>query len=243
MAKGKLRRKADGTIELPEVPCPTCGTRNLGVNATTGEWNCWVCNRGGRLNPLETRQLATALGAGSSPTESREPGPLTTLPPLARKAIERRGASPEWLEHRYGVRWDGERLWWPAGKGASRRAIWPWESPKTLTVAPRGLIGEHLLKPGALVVVTEGDFKAAAIPLPWVGVGLMGDAMSDAQAETLGASQPAAVIIILDGGFRHQADAVARKIALLSPRVVDLPEKHGPDDVDRGDLFRILGGW
>ncbi len=65
------------------------------------------------------------------------------------------------------------------------RAIWSWESPKTLTLPPRGLIGQHLLAPGLDVVVTEGDYKAAAIPLPWVGVGIMGTAMTEDQREKL----------------------------------------------------------
>ena len=241
MARG-ARRKADGTWELPETLCPGCGTRNLGLNASKGEWYCWVCAKGGRLNSLEARKLATVIETGPAPELFKSRAPLTALPPHARRFIERRGADPAWLELRYGVRWDGDRLWFPAGEGASRRAIWPWEAPKTLTVAPRGLIGQHLLRPGALVVVTEGDFKAAAIPLPWVGVGLMGDAMTDEQAAILTGSQPAEVAVMLDGGFVHQARGVAEKIALLRPRVVELPQKAGPDDVPRGLLFRLLGG-
>lgn len=124
--------------------------------------------------------------------------------------------------------------------GASRRAIWPWEQPKTLTVPPRGLIGQHLLTKGARVVITEGDFKAASIPLPWIGVGVLGDAMSPDQALALQASEPSEVVIMLDGGMRRQAEKIRELLCPLDSRIVDLPLGQGPDDVDRGTLYRVL---
>ena len=239
MASRKPRRKADGSVELPEIRCPRCGTVNLGRNPTKGSWYCWKCGKGGPLP-----EYAGMVPAVSSPGEPEVAAVLSSLPDYARKMVEARGLDPLWLERRYGVRWDGERLHWPCGAGSSKRAIWPWDEPKTLTVPPRGLIGQHLLHKGARVVVTEGDYKAASIPLPWVGVGILGDAISDDQAQVIQASEPSEVIVMLDGGMDRQARKVAESLCLLPIRVVDsLPKGLGPDDIPRGNLYALLGGW
>lgn len=241
MASRRPRRKADGTIELPEVRCPRCGTMNRGINVTKGTYYCWKCSLGG---PVDAPILARFSQIQSTPVDPSVPKPLSSLPDYARKMVEARGLDPLWLERRYGVRWDGERLHWPCGAGSSKRAIWPWDEPKTLTIPPRGLIGQHLLHKGARVVVTEGDFKAASIPLPWVGVGILGDAISDDQAQAIQASEPSEVVVMLDGGMERQARKVAETLCLLAPRIVDsLPAGKGPDDIPRGELYALLGGW
>lgn len=240
MAGRRPRIKADGTLELPETRCPRCSTVNMGINATKGSYYCWVCSKGGPLGP---RALETLIRI---PTEAKSlsPSTLGPLPDTARRFIERRGLDPKWLEARYLVRWDGERLYWPAGQGASRRAIWPWEEPKTLTVSPRGLIGQHLLTKGARVVVTEGDLKAASIPLPWIGVGILGPSMSPDQALAIQSSEPSEVVVMLDGGMRRQAEKILEILCPLPARVVDsFPVGAGPDDVARETLYGLLGGW
>ena len=118
--------------------------------------------------------------------------------------------------------------------------MWPWQEPKTLTVAPRGLVGQHLLHRGCRVVVTEGDYKAAAIPLPWIGIGVMGDAITEDQTPILSGFEPEEVVIMLDGGFRRHAERAAERLALLRPRIVDLPDGKGSDDVARGLLHSLL---
>lgn len=235
MALRRARRKADGTVELPETLCPRCRTKNLGTT-TDGRWYCWRCGKGGHTQGVVN--IPHSVDAPSGPTEPRS---LSELPVFARAMMERRGADPAWCESRYRVRWNGERLAWPCGAGLSMRAIWSWQSPKTLTVAPRGLIGQHLLTPGAHVVVTEGDFKAASIPLPWVGVGIMGTAMTQDQALVLLNSRPGSITVLLDGGCGAQAQAIRISLAPTPVRVVDsLPVGAGPDDIDRGELTRML---
>lgn len=243
----KPRRKSDGSVEIG-FPCPLCGARKfkLEVNSASGLWHCWVCNRGGRLSGEELQRLQVTQALVVQGDSKHEPTPPPIIlteayPPYVQQRIRLRGFDPAWLQRRYKVQWDGSRLCWPCGQGWSRRAIWPWEEPKTLTVAPKGLIGQHLLSPGARVVLVEGDYKAASIPLPWIGIGLMGTGMTPEQLSILAASEPKEVLIMLDGGFGEEAKKLAEFACLLSPRVVDcLPEGQGPDDVPRRMLYQIL---
>ena len=238
MALKRARRKANGLVELPEVTCGRCRTTNLGVRSD-GVFYCWRCGKGGRTTPpvgnISPSPLLPAVSAETSYNTE-----LSGIPLFARKMIERRGFDPVWLESQYRVRWNGQRLHWPCGAGASLRSIWAWESPKALTVAPRGLIGQHLLHPGAHVIIVEGDYKAAAIPLPWTGVGLMGTAMTADQAQILLGSRPASIGIMLDGGCGEQAQNIRISLAPTPAVVYSLPMNCGPDDIDRGELTRLL---
>lgn len=245
----KPRRKSDGSVEIG-FPCPLCGARKfkLEVNSASGLWHCWVCNRGGRLSGEELQRLQATQALVVQGDSKHEPTPPPIIlteayPPYVQQRIRLRGFDPAWLQRRYKVQWDGSRLCWPCGQGWSRRAIWPWEEPKTLTVAPRGLIGQHLLFRGCHAVVTEGDWKAAAIPIPWVGTGHMGGGLTAYQVAILATAEPSMVTIMEDGGAEDKIATAQEALALLPHRVVRLPLGCGPDDIPRGDLFALLGGW
>ena len=214
------------------------------INATSRLYHCFSCHAGG-VAPVDWGPALSQLpNLSSRPAASPLATPQSALsvkmPPLALQEIARRRQEVAWIVHRYMVRWDGERLSWPAGKGFSRRSVIPWEKPKTLTVPPKGLIGEHLLIPGSRVVVVEGDWKAASIPLPWVGVGLMGTIMSEEQKWTLLTSNPQSITVLLDGGYTYAALKIQEQLLPYRAKVLDLPKDKGPDDIPRRDLVRLL---
>ena len=217
----------------------------MDVNLSKMVYSCWKCGSAGRA-PKDWKQRLSLL----SPLEERN-APLVPLPtnpgdvavpPMMSAEIKRRGHEEAWIVHHYRAWWDGERISWPAGPSITRRAVLAWEQPKAITVAPRGkgLIGQHLLRPGAHVVITEGDWKSAAIPLPWVGVGLMGVIMSEEQEFILRTSNPASVTVMLDGGCMFQALNIRARMLPMQGRVVELPDGKGPDDIPRKELIRLL---
>lgn len=243
----RLRKKRDGTYELP-MECPACGGNHMEFNASKGVYHCFSCRSGG-FAPSEWGPTLSSLSSRFGDVPRTEPLPTPKavvaalrpqLPMLAKQELSRRGFEEAWIVNRYGVRWDGERLCWPAGAGWSRRSVLTWERPKTLTVAPKGLIGEHLLTQGCRVVVVEGDWKAAAVPLPWVGVGLMGLEMNDAQKWAILSKNPASVTVMLDGGFVYPAERIREALLPLRANVISLPDGQGPDDIPRRDLVRLL---
>lgn len=277
MSIRKPRRKKDGSVEWP-ADCACCGSSKLEINGTSLAYHCWSCNFAGVLTHEEFERVKGAgwetLSQGSSAFPPFHPsGPASDLPggaptltdklpQIALQEIERRRQEPAWIIHRYGVRWDGSRLCWPAGQGWSRRAVLSWETPKTISVSPRGLIGEHLLssgrvvapdpltgatrkepaqaQPGLRLVLTEGDWKAASIPLPWIGLGLLGKTISDEQVWTVRTSNPHSVIVMLDGGFDREAQEVYQRLLPLDVRIARLPPTKGPDDIPRRDLVKLL---
>lgn len=276
MSVRKPRRKKDGSIEWP-ADCACCGSSKLEINGTSLAYHCWSCNFAGVLTHEEFERVKGAgwetpsQGSSAFPPfhpsgpASDLPGGAPTLtdelPQIALQEIERRRQEPAWIIHRYGVRWDGSRLCWPAGQGWSRRAVLSWETPKTISVSPRGLIGEHLLSsgrdapasckatntslpipglPGLRLVLTEGDWKAASIPLPWIGLGLLGKTISDEQVWTVRTSNPHSVIVMLDGGFDREAQDVYQRLLPLDVRIARLPPTKGPDDIPRRDLVKLL---
>lgn len=280
MAARKPRRKKDGSYEWP-ADCACCGSSKLEINGTSLLYQCWSCGFSGALTREEFERVK---GAGWEPSEMPaqvfppfQPGDPTTglpsgtsltskMPQIALQEIERRRQEPAWIIHRYGVRWDGQRLCWPAGQGWSRRAVLSWETPKTISVSPRGLIGEHLLSAGRdenpsckvqsprspqlthdlpvlsplRLVLTEGDWKAASIPLPWIGLGLLGKVISDEQLWTIRTSNPHSVIVMLDGGFDREAQEAYEKLLPLDVKIARLPPRCGPDDIPRRDLVKLL---
>lgn len=251
-APRKKRRKNDGTTELV-FDCPLCGSRlNMEVNLEKGVFKCWACQKSGSV-PAEYRRPGTfsfppGVAGGTPHAAPAHPATLHEwYPDAAMAEIRRRGFDPEWLYDMYGVRWTGEHLWWPAGRGGILRSIWPWDDPKTKAVAPRDLLGQHRLFPGAHVVVTEGDYKSAAIPLPWIGVGVMGTAITPQQALLLRAANPASVTVMLDGGYEDEAYWLGAALSPVRVLFVTLPKGKGPDDIERVDLHRLLlqalGGW
>lgn len=233
------RRRSDGTTEVRGLyPCPSCGKPDhVEANVEKRLWKCWSCGRGGVV------EEGVDLGNPQTMKRVRRWKPIQKKLPLpAVKEIERRGLCPEWVEVRYRVHWNGERMAWPAGEGWSLRALNPLEEPKTLTVAPRGLIGQHLLDVGQDLVITEGDYKAAAVPLPWVGIGVMGIWMTAAQAAVIRQARPRTITMLLDGGKEAEAEQMAVRLICSGARLrrVSLPEGKGPDDIPRGELVSLL---
>lgn len=233
------RYRSDGSVELRgAVPCPPCGKAdNTEINLRSRKWICWRCMSGGVLedgallpDPKDLKRV-----------RKWRDGERTSLPEQAKAECRRRGLSAEWVETRYRVKWDGERMIWPAGSGFCARSVYPGDEPKTRTIPPRGLIGQHLLGTGQDVVLVEGDFKAAAVPLPWVGLGTQGMHLSYEQAERIEEARPRSVTFAWDGGTDTFMRKAATKLLALCPlRMLRLPHGAGPDDVPRGELVSLL---
>jgi len=237
----RTRRKADNTLEI-EVDCPRCNAfGKCGINLQKKVWSCWVCLACGGVPSSWEEELNSSLPLLLPSESGQYVAPTNTdLPKVALWEIERRGFDPNWLVTRYGVRWDGDRLAWPAGEGWVRRSVMQGISPKCLTVAPRGLIGQHLLQEGISVVLVEGDFKAASIPLPWVGIGVNGLILTDQQVTDLQFSRPRDITILTDGGYTTQGWVMAGQLAPNVVCVKELPKDKGPDDIPRSELVQLL---
>lgn len=259
----KRRKKRDGSVEI-SINCALCGSKDkMEINVHKRVFHCWSCQRSGRLSSQEVDKflpfLSDSLTKGLT-NGKFEPGFATSqtnttttketynpeLPDVARRYIETRGFDPDWLSYRYRIAWDEHhsRICFPCGSGWSRRAIYPWQEPKTITDAPRDILGGHLITKDSHVVITEGDFKSASIPLPWVGVGLCGKNITDFQCASLAISSPKRVFILLDSGENRASEEVIRRIQVLRP--VLLRNEYGrlsgsgPDDISRSNLTKIL---
>ena len=138
---------------------------------------------------------------------------------------------------RYGLSWDGGRICWPTSAGLWKRALTDNLDPKVICPAgDRGLLGVHLLGAASdgLVVITEGDYAAASIPLPWVGVAIGGKRMNDHQIQALLLHGIREVVLCLDGDAGRdvgitRAHLMRNNIEGLVAR--GLVDKQGPDDV------------
>lgn len=232
----KLRKKRDGTTEQVG-DCPLCGSRsNYEVNLSSGLFSCWACGYRGKVGVgTQAPQVQKQLDA--HPPEAQE-----TYPEYALRAIRDRGFDPDYLIYRYRIFWDGDRICWPSGPDGrcARRAVFPWEEPKVLAYGERGIIGYHLMVPGSHLVLTEGDYKAASIPLPFVGLGIQGTSITPDQVQLVKQSRPGSLIVALDGGKEVQAWTVAQNFWMYGVRVVTLPGTSGPDDIARSDLMTML---
>lgn len=240
MAKSiKKRRKPDGSVEIVS-DCPVCGSRdNYEVNLTSRKQHCWSCGYGGVYKGALVAPGVVVGGQSSVATEQI----TASIPEYAKLYIERRGFDPAYIIETYDVQWDGSRLCWPTGTGFARRAVTPWDTPKVLTRGVKGLIGVHRLGHGQHVVLVEGDFKAAAIPAPWIGIGIQGTEITEQQVLMLASHTPK-VTIMLDRGYEQQAEHVRCSIlnrVNLQAKVVPCPAPGpGPDDVLRSALVRAL---
>lgn len=241
----KKRRKPDGSTEIVG-DCPVCGSRdNYEINVSTRKHHCWACGYGGVYTGPALLPLFD--GPAVPHVASKPSGPITTdIPATALYSILRRGFDPEYVVTTYDVQWDGARLCWPTGTGFARRAIYPWEEPKVLTVGQKGLIGVNRLRTRQHVVLVEGDFKAAAIPAPWIGVGLQGTEITEFQAALLATHEPASVTVMLDHGYDVPSAKVRGVLNVKLPvttRVTNVPcpaPGPGPDDVPRAALVSAL---
>lgn len=242
------RRKSDGSYEV-SIVCQVCGSRKCEVNTVTREFHCWCCSAGGRAREVPGYGLSFLsskdgpMAPLDTPTTPGEDLDLTAdLPLFALQECKRRRQEPQWLIRQYNVRWSRARgrLWFPAGDGGVLRSVLSWEQPKTLAVPPKGLIGAHLLTPGARIVLCEGDWKTVSIPIPWVGIGLQGTSMSPEQKFAIRNSMPSRVFVMLDGGCHVAAQKIVEDLLPMRATRIDLPGSAGPDDIPRSQLVSLL---
>lgn len=240
-----------------------CWTCNAGGVASTS-------SRDKSLSSFQDKDGSSLYGsARPSSLTSSTPDDLTEkFPIFAEQECIRRRVEPQWLIKRYNVRWSmsAGRLWFPAGDGGVLRSVIPWETPKTLTVVPlgstKGLVGEHLLSqqgrgwdtqsrkttpdahsasnPTLRLVVTEGDWKACSIPVPWTGIATQGTKLSQEQRDKILLSSPRSVTVMLDGGCENEAQRMVEQLLPFKATRVNLPYGCGPDDIPRSLLVNLL---
>lgn len=211
----------------------------LGVDVKSGVFGCWFCGFGGVVVGMPGKK-------SKIPRIHRDPDiPTAGLPDVARAWLRGRGLDVNNTIARYRLAWDG-RICWPCGEGYgggwARRYIVP-HSPKVWTDADTtkgAVIGAHRMVPGCTVVFTEGDCKAASIPHPWVGVGLIGTRMHEEQARRIILSGAVEGIWMLDGGVKVRAPATFRIQGFPQRFVEGLPPGKGPDDVPTVERVRLL---
>lgn len=232
--------------------CPVCGegSRNkapFGINRRTGWCGCFRCGNYSKITDPEN--LASILPDPKHlPTkrlpEETDPDELLDPPDFTHREFESRGLSALPTIHAYGVRWDGERLCWPTSLGMWRRSFIRGATVKVLAPrGPKGLLGHRRLTHGQHVVICEGDFAAASIPYPWVGVGVGGQFINKHQLTLVEKARPKSVTVFLDAGATPLRTMRSLHLSKLSPKLVstsDLPERTGPDDIPVADRIRRL---
>lgn len=239
--KGAFRGTAKKGKEK-RYDCQVCGDRkgNLEINQITGKFNCWVCGFSGRIPGL-----GGAGNTGDAGHSYRRPAPglplleSEPLPEKARLYIEHRGFNAEWLTREYGLRFRDGRIAWPTGGGWALRSINEWDVPKVLFEGPGpsegALIGAERLarNAGCPVVVTEGDFKAASIPLPFVGVGIGGSTLHPSQLDRIMAHTPEVVVVFADSNIDIQVPKGCPALRVSAAN-------GGPDDDPLQERIRKL---
>lgn len=246
----KPRRKADGSSEFV-LDCPLCGSRlNFEVNSVSGLFNCWACHHSGKLADPKV----SGLGKGTSTFQPDRSGeaphsrasrcpPTQDFPEYVLSDWERRQMDKSWILKQYRPFWDGESICFPTFGGQPwRRSPWAWSNPKVRAYGDKGLLLPVDATQGRDVVLVEGDYKACAIPLPWLGVAIGGVTLSEYQGVLASTLRPSSWTIMLDGGKEVEAEEIRRKLRVFSPvvRVAPIPYKKGPDDVTRTVLLKAL---
>ena len=235
--------------------CPVCGEGSKNkfpfeINIVTGKSSCLRCGytlpkeeKARLLREIKRTKLFPFLLPESEVTD--EPGIVGEVPKYLYRTMEERGFDPAWLLHRYKVKWDGSRLCFPVGEGDTywRRAVYPGQRPKVRIDKGTGqyLLGEHLLGSRDYVVLCEGDYGAASIPLPWIGCALGGTTINGKQVEALQWHKPKLVYVMLDGGV--DPSKVVREVARELMDVVsieELPAGMGPDDLSMVERIKLL---
>lgn len=242
--KGAFRGTAKKGKEK-RYDCQVCGDRkgNLEINQDTGIFSCWVCGFSGRIPGFGTP--GNAGGYPQNPSRRATPSlPLLESEPLPEKArlyIERRGFNSEWVTREYGLRFRSGRIAWPTGGGWALRALNDWDVPKVLFegLGPveGAVIGINRLASnvGSPVVITEGDFKAASIPLPYIGLGIGGTTLHERQAERIMAYSPEKVVVFSDTIPEIHIES---RLGVVPVRVQ--ASRGGPDDVPLQERIRKL---
>ena len=219
--------------------CPVCGDRKvsdakLELNLDTGVYHCFRCGLSGKDTSVSK----------SKKNYSDKKDPLALLLPVPsnlERLFKERGVDFTLTVHRYRILFDGERLCIPVSNGYWKRSIYEGVEPKVLnTPDSHGLLGEELIGEESTVVITEGDFKAFSIPLPFIGVALGGTEMSEKQLDALLYHRPYLVILWLDKGKEKESTKIKKK---LSKRLVDTVVVTGqvaPDDMTMAERTNVL---
>ena len=174
------------------------------------------------------------------------PGTNEPVPEYAHAFIRGRGLDPALTIRHYNLEWRGHRLLWPGYPGYAGRSISD-QKPKQLCMDgfsqnEGSLIGAHLLHEGAHIAVCQGDFGAASIPCPWVGVGTQGISLTGSQAGRIVLSRPASVTLCGDGGEPMEVPEVLERSGIQVRRIAELPLKASMDDVPmRVRVMLLLG--
>ena len=201
----------------------------LTLNRYTGSFYC---------HQSSCHWSGTAVGYEGLTAPERAPAPGTNepVPDYAHAFFKARGLDPALTIRRYKLEWRGHRILWPGDPGYAGRATLPDQAPKQLCMdgfsqGKGSLIGVHLLYAGAHVAVCQGDYGAASIPCPWVGVGTQGISLTPPQAARIVLSRPASVTLCGDGGETMEVPEVLERSGIQVRRVAELPPKMGMDDL------------
>lgn len=225
------------------------GKRNkapLELNVEKGVGHCFICGLSFRFNVTSQtkRDVLQAIRQDREETPSADVG---SIPFNIHRKFRERGVEPLPTIARYRAGWDGSRICWPIYQGEEemtlywRRAVYSLQTPKVLTDSgAHGLLGGHLLTTSNYICITEGDWKAVSIPLPWIGVGIGGTSLSKRQLNLLGLHHPSEVVVCLDGGVDTRRVRTSLTRAGIKNRKIQLPKDLGPDDVSMKERMRLL---
>ena len=236
-----LRIRKHGTEWLymcPKSACQGKSEATLELNVKTGVFHCFRCGWSGKIE-----DLGKVVPTVDIPVTPDHLPAVKRVPQSVYRVISHRGMSPEYVIDRYQIGWDGGRLCWRVADGVWwRRAIYHWQEPKVLfdAGAEKGILGEHLLTKRCYLVITEGDYKAASIPLPFTGVAIGGTTATNNQLDILAYYRPELAIVALDGGV--DARPIVRKLRAKDINTVSvaLPPGLGPDDIPMQERVAVL---
>lgn len=242
---GKLpppdRVRKHGTEYVYACSQPTCEGKQgstLELNVKTGLFHCFRCGWSGRIDDIGKLALTAPV-----PRPDVDNPEVKAVPKSVYRALSHRGCNPEYVIDRYKIGWDGWRLCWQVSADMYwRRGIYAYQDPKVLfDPGEKGVLGEHLLDKKQYVVITEGDYKAASIPLPYVGIAIGGSTITNNQLDILAYYRPRMVIVALDGGVNP--GSVVRKLRAkdIPTQSLSLPKGLGPDDIPIRERIALLG--
>ena len=221
--------------------CPRCKRTKIDLNIHTGMYHCFVCGLDGKVKiQAKDRKYVREKRYDYQGDDT----PLKPVPRDLDRVFLERGIEPKVAIARYRIEYDGARLCFPVDKGYWRRSIFDGQEPKVLCdqETSGGILGEHLFGNGQHIVLTEGDYKALSIPLPWIGGAIGGVSISKTQLDKVVYHEPALVYVALDGGKEREADRIVKKLAskLVHAVKVTLPEDKGPDDIPVHERVNLL---
>lgn len=242
----RLDTRKGGTEWLYECPRGCKGRKNkapLELNIEKGVGHCFICGLSFQFKATSyVRKAVDALLR----REAARPGDVSPIPFNIHPKFLERGVDPISTISRYRAGWDGSRICWPIYTGRDeevywRRAVYTLQQPKVMTdPGSHGLLGGHLLTLHDYIVLTEGDWKAVSIPLPFIGVAIGGSSLSSRQVDLLSIHRPREVVLAMDGGVITTKMSVLLKKGGMKVRVITLPEDKGPDDIPMKERMRLL---